>query len=52
MNNNSNSTLLTVPHICDSSNPCENGGTCVEDGENYTCSCAEYWTGVNCQHGV
>lgn len=32
------------------SNPCENGGTCVEAGSsNYTCQCAEGFQGTNCE---
>ena len=31
------------------SDPCQNGGTC-EDGENgYTCTCADGWEGDNCE---
>lgn len=34
-----------------SSNPCQNGGTC-EDGINqYSCVCAAGYQGVNCQTG-
>ena len=32
-------------------NPCQNGGTC-EDGDNkYTCKCKSGWEGVNCETG-
>ena len=34
-----------------SSDPCQNGGTC-EDGVNeYTCQCATGYTGTNCENG-
>ncbi|XP_033106905.1 IgGFc-binding protein-like [Anneissia japonica] len=33
-------------------NPCENGGLCIGDGFNYTCSCSKRWTGDNCQTGL
>ena len=35
-----------------SSNPCENGGTCVNtvDG-NYACFCTSLWSGNNCETG-
>jgi len=31
-----------------SPNPCQNGGTCVEAGTNFTCTCAMGWTGTTC----
>ncbi|CAH2253124.1 fibulin-7 [Pelobates cultripes] len=44
-----------VPHCKDinpcSSNPCLNGGTCVEGGSRqYKCTCPQEWTGSNCQY--
>ena len=27
--------------------PCENGGTCVDDIDGYTCQCTEEWIGDN-----
>ncbi len=33
------------------SNPCENGGTCNDDINQYTCSCDPGWTGVHCETG-
>ncbi|KAM8946822.1 fibulin-7 [Pelodytes ibericus] len=33
------------------SQPCLNGGTCVEGGNSqYKCSCPQEWSGINCQH--
>ena len=40
--------------VCDndiddcSSNPCENGGTCVDGVNRYTCTCAPGFTGDTC----
>ncbi|XP_029621110.1 fibulin-7 isoform X1 [Salmo trutta] len=33
-----------------SSNPCQNGGTCVEGVNQYKCTCPQSWSGSNCQH--
>ena len=33
---------------CDS-NPCLNGGTCLEDSDEYLCVCPIGWTGTNCE---
>ncbi|KAE8601250.1 hypothetical protein XENTR_v10013600 [Xenopus tropicalis] len=33
-----------------SSNPCLNGGTCVEGTNQYKCNCPQEWSGSNCQH--
>ena len=30
-------------------NPCENGGTCTEWVNDYTCDCIEGWQGENCE---
>ena len=32
-----------------SSNPCENGGTCIDAVNMYTCSCAAGFNGTNCE---
>jgi hypothetical protein len=34
------------------SNPCQNGGTCVDGVASYTCTCPAGWTGTNCQQQV
>ena len=31
------------------SSPCENGGTCVGDYKDYTCTCTKDWLGRNCE---
>ncbi|XP_053879065.1 fibulin-7 isoform X2 [Malaclemys terrapin pileata] len=33
-----------------SSNPCQNGGTCVDGVNQYKCTCPQGWTGENCQY--
>ena len=33
------------------SSPCQNGATCNELGNRYTCTCASGYTGVNCELG-
>ena len=32
-------------------NPCQNEGSCVDGDDEYTCDCADGWTGNNCQTG-
>ncbi|KAG5831414.1 hypothetical protein ANANG_G00303480 [Anguilla anguilla] len=32
------------------SNPCQNGGTCVEGLSQYKCICPQNWSGSHCQH--
>ena len=34
---------------CDLDNPCQNAGTCSGTKLNYQCSCAEGYTGTNCE---
>ena len=33
------------------SDPCQNGGTCTDGVNTYTCSCAAGYTGINCETG-
>ena len=33
---------------CDTLSPCENGATCEDDINGYTCQCTEQWLGDNC----
>ena len=35
-----------------SSNPCQNGATCTDDVNSYTCGCVAGYTGVLCETGV
>ena len=35
-----------------SSSPCQNGGTCTDHVNKYTCSCIAGYTGTNCQTGL
>ncbi|XP_051503874.1 fibulin-7 [Myxocyprinus asiaticus] len=35
--------------VC-SSNPCQNGGTCVESLNQYKCTCPHNWSGSHCQY--
>ena len=32
--------------------PCENGGTCIDGVDGYTCHCVPGYTGENCQTGI
>ena len=33
-------------------NPCENGGTCTDGINSYTCKCVDGYTGVDCATGM
>ncbi|NWQ89348.1 FBLN7 protein, partial [Burhinus bistriatus] len=35
-----------------SSNPCANGGTCVDGNQSYTCLCTRGWSGPSCQSPI
>jgi len=34
------------------STPCQNGGTCADGINGYTCTCANGWEGAQCQSGT
>uniref|UniRef100_K1RUJ1 Versican core protein n=1 Tax=Magallana gigas TaxID=29159 RepID=K1RUJ1_MAGGI len=44
---------VTIKSMCDinecDSNSCQNGGTCHNGNNQYTCSCLPGWTGTNCE---
>ena len=40
----------TIPDVC-ASNPCMNGGRCVQSGTAYSCTCPDGFTGLNCEAG-
>ena len=44
------SFILTDINECDSS-PCENGGTCEDEVNGYTCHCLSGYSGDHCQTG-
>ena len=33
------------------SEPCLNGGSCTDEPDGYFCTCADGWTGAECQFG-
>ncbi|NWH75955.1 FBLN7 protein, partial [Piaya cayana] len=35
-----------------SSNPCANGGTCIDGNQSYTCLCPRGWSGPSCQSPI
>uniref|UniRef100_A0A3Q3EA17 Fibulin 7 n=1 Tax=Labrus bergylta TaxID=56723 RepID=A0A3Q3EA17_9LABR len=50
-----NGTWTGVGAVCKdisecASNPCQNGGTCVEGVNQYKCTCPQNWSGSHCQH--
>ncbi|XP_074532339.1 fibulin-7 [Halichoeres trimaculatus] len=50
-----NGTWTGVSAVCKdisecASNPCQNGGTCVEGANQYKCTCPQNWSGSHCQH--
>ncbi|KAK5853855.1 hypothetical protein PBY51_014976 [Eleginops maclovinus] len=50
-----NGTWTGISAICKDiseceSNPCQNGGTCIEGVNQYKCTCPQNWSGSHCQH--
>ncbi|XP_078247576.1 coagulation factor VII [Pogona vitticeps] len=43
-------TYYIDPNQCDS-NPCQNGGTCIDEYQNYICICPRYHEGRHCEIG-
>lgn len=43
--------LCIYAHTC-LSNPCQNGGTCIDGLERYDCNCPQGWDGINCELDV
>ena len=45
--------MLTSTDIVEcESEPCHNGGTCVDSIDGYTCTCKSGYTGVVCETGM
>ena len=48
-------TILFLLHLLDvlecSSDPCQNGATCMDEVDDYQCVCPQGWTGRHCQTG-
>ena len=40
--------ILSLVNACNN-NPCLNGATCQSNGNSYTCTCAQFYSGTNCQ---
>ena len=45
-----NANLLVEINECES-NPCENGGTCIDMEGGYECTCESGFTGPACETG-
>ena len=43
--------MFTLGNVGCDSLPCLNGGTCNEDGNGYTCTCDQGYSGDNCDTG-
>jgi len=43
--------IAAKTHAC-KSNPCQNGATCVNTGDFYSCICKEGFEGQHCQHDI
>ena len=42
--------VLIIGQLC-TATPCQNGGTCLETGNNRTCDCVAGYTGQDCETG-
>ena len=42
---------VTEINECETSNPCQNGGMCIDIDKGYTCVCSDLHTGQNCTQG-
>ena len=47
-----NSVLVLIVADKCLSEPCRNGGSCIEDLGGYTCRCLPGFVGVHCQTGI
>ncbi|XP_072018497.1 uncharacterized protein [Amphiura filiformis] len=52
-----NDVSMIIKHYCMNidecnSSPCQNGGSCIDQVNNYTCSCLSGWTGINCEADI
>jgi len=50
MTEDNNNWLWTDIDEC-ASNPCQDGGSCIDQINGYTCNCSNSTTGVNCERG-
>lgn len=42
-------TVCYVEQVTCASEPCQNGGTCADEGGGYVCTCPSEWIGQNCE---
>ena len=40
--------ICLVPDLPCDSNPCQNGGNCANNGNQYICTCSAGYQGTNC----
>jgi len=41
--------VLDINECTINGSPCQNGGSCIDGGNLYTCTCAKGYTGTNCE---